>query len=98
VAVPSGLSYDRHVSLAGRGAHPLARRAMLAVLGVVAVLAVLDVFGQHPSTSRAAAGFATLEVQSPSVLRGGLIFQTRVTVHARTAIAHPTIVLQRGWF
>jgi hypothetical protein len=98
VAVPTGLSYDRHVSLAGRGAHPLARRGLLVVLGVIAVLALLDSFGQHPSTSRAQSGFATLEVQSPHTLRGGLIFQTRITVHARTAMAHPTLVLQRGWF
>jgi hypothetical protein len=71
---------------------------MLVVLGVIAVLALLDIFGQHPSTSRAQSGFATLEVQSPHTLRGGLIFQTRITVHARTAMAHPTLVLQRGWF
>ena len=68
------------------------------MLGVIVVLALLDTFGQHPSTSRASGGFATLEVQSPSTLRGGLIFQTRITVHARMTIAHPTLVLQRGWF
>ena len=61
-------------------------------------LALLDLFGQHPSTSRASSGFATLEVQSPHTLRGGLIFQTRITVHARTAMAHPTLVLEHGWF
>jgi hypothetical protein len=98
VAVPQGLSYDRHVSLSGRGAHPLARLSLLVVLGVIVVLALLDTFGQHPSTTRVSGGFATLEVQSPSVLRGGLIFQTRITVHARATIAHPTLVLQRDWF
>lgn len=65
VAAPTGLSYDRHVSLVGRGAHPVARRVLLAVLGVIVVLALLDTFGQHPSTSRASGAFATLEVQSP---------------------------------
>jgi hypothetical protein len=98
VAVPTGLSYDRHVSLAGRGFHPSARRALLAVLGTIALLALLDVFGQHPSTSRASSGFATLAVQSPSTLRGGLIFQTRIAIHARTTIEHPTLVLEHGWF
>jgi hypothetical protein len=98
VAVPAGLSHDRHVSLAGRGAHPSVRRGLLALLGVVVILALLDSFGQQPSTSRASGGFATLEVQSPRTLRGGLIFQTRITVHARTTIAQPTLVLQRGWF
>jgi hypothetical protein len=98
MAYPSGLAHERHVALSGRGAHPVVRRVALAVLAVLAGLALLNVFGQHPSTSRASAGFATLEVQSPTVLRGGLIFQTRITVHARTPIAHPTIVLRRGWF
>ena len=98
MAVPAGLAYDRHVSLAGRGAHPSLRRGLLVILAVIVALALLDTFGQRPSTSRASAGFATLEVQSPRTLRGGLIFQTRITVHARTAIAHPTLVLQRGWF
>jgi hypothetical protein len=74
------------------------RRAVLLLLGVIVLLALVDAFGQRPSTSRASASFATLEVQSPSTLRGGLIFQTRLTVHARTAIAHPTLVLQHGWF
>jgi hypothetical protein len=98
VDVPAGLSRDRHISLAGRGAHSSVRRGLLAILGVVVILALLDTFGQHPSTSRASAGFATLEVQSPRTLRGGLIFQTRITVHAHATIAHPTLVLERGWF
>jgi hypothetical protein len=74
------------------------RRVLLLVLALIVLLALLDVFGQHPSTSRASTSFATLEVQSPTTLRGGLIFQTRLTVHARTTIAHPTLVLQHGWF
>ncbi len=97
-SVPEGLDHERHVALGGRGAHPSVRRGILALFGVVAVLALLNVFGQHPDTSRASAAFATLEVQSPSRLRGGLIFQTRIRVHARTRIAHPTLVLQHGWF
>jgi hypothetical protein len=37
-------------------------------------------------------------VQSPEDLRGGLIFQTRLTVHARTALKKPTLHMERGWF
>jgi hypothetical protein len=98
VATPRGLDPARHVELDGRRGQPLIRRGFLVVLGVVVLLALANTFGQHPSTSRASTGFATLEVQSPSRLRGGLIFQTRITVHARTAIAHPALVLQKGWF
>jgi hypothetical protein len=98
VAVPDGLDEARHVGLGGRGAHPLVRRGLLLLLALLVVAALLDLFGQHPTTSKAAAPFATLEVQSPHTLRGGLIFQTRLTVHARTTIRHPTLVLQHGWF
>jgi hypothetical protein len=96
--VPEGLDHARHVALDGRGAHPLVRRGFLLVATAWAVVALVGVFGQHPDTSRASAAFASLEVQSPSRLRGGLIFQTRITIRARTRIAHPTLVLQHGWF
>jgi hypothetical protein len=98
VVVPEGLDEARHLRLDGRGAHPAVRRLALTVLGVFAILALANVFGQRPQTSRAGAAFATLEVQSPAHLRGGLIFQTRITVRARSRIAHPLLTLQRGWF
>jgi hypothetical protein len=96
--VPEGLDPVRHVALEGRGAHPAVRRTFLLLLGAIAVAALVNVFGQRPSTGRASASFASLEVQSPTRLRGGLLFQTRIQVHARTRIAHPTLVLQHGWF
>jgi uncharacterized membrane protein YcaP (DUF421 family) len=64
----------------------------------------LDGRGAHPAVRHiillllAVWSLLALEVQSPSRLRGGLIFQTRITIHARTRIAHPTLVLQHGWF
>jgi hypothetical protein len=97
-AAQEGLDHRRDVLLEGRGAHPVVRRAFLALFGVWAVLALANVFGQRPDTSKASAGFASLEVRSPTRLRGGLIFQTRITVHAYRRIAHPTLVLQHGWF
>jgi hypothetical protein len=97
-SAPDGLDHERHVELDGRGAHTPVRRAFLVLFGIWSLLALANVFGQHPATSQASAGFASLEVQSPSRLRGGLIFQTRITVHAHRRIAHPTVVLQHGWF
>jgi hypothetical protein len=96
--VPEGLDPARHVDLEGRGAHPAVRRTFLVLLVAIAVAALVNVFGQRPSTDRASASFASLEVQSPTRLRGGLLFQTRIQVHARTRIAHPTLVLRHGWF
>jgi hypothetical protein len=88
----------RYRDLSGRGLHPWIRRGLLCVLGIVVLAALLNVFGQHPATTRAAGGRASLEVQSPADLRGGLIFQTRLTVRARSALQKPTIVMQHGWF
>jgi hypothetical protein len=98
VVVPEGLDEARHLRLDGRGAHPAVRRLALTALGVFAIAALANVFGQRPETSHASAAFASLEVQSPAHLRGGLIFQTRITVHARSRIAHPQLTLEHGWF
>ena len=83
----------------GRRAHdPWFRRGILAFMAVLVGAALLDVFGQHPLTSHATATAANLDVQSPTDLRGGLIFQSRFTIAAHRRLAHPTLVLQRGWF
>jgi hypothetical protein len=36
-------------------------------------------------------------VTSPTAVRGGLFFQSRVEIRARRAIAHPRLVLEEGW-
>jgi hypothetical protein len=69
---------------------------LLALLGLAAA-ALADVFGQAPETSSAATSAATLVVQAPDRLRGGLYFQGRFTVRAHRPLAHPTLVLDRGW-
>jgi hypothetical protein len=70
----------------------------LAVLLALVVLALLDVFGQRNSTATSVEPNATLAVHSPSALRGGLLYQVRITVQTRVAIDHPRIVLSPGWF
>jgi hypothetical protein len=95
---PDDLEPYRDVSGSGRAYDPWIRRGVLLVLGLLVVAALLDRFGQHPVTSLAAAPAATLEVQSPQNLRGGLIFQARFTITARDRLAKPTLILQGGWF
>jgi hypothetical protein len=67
-------------------------------LGRGFIAALQNVFGQHPATTRAAGSRASLDVQSPADLRGGLNFRTRITVRAHAMLEKPTIVMQRGWF
>jgi hypothetical protein len=74
-----------------------ARRATLAVALAVPVLALLDVFGQQPTTTRADSVRATMRLSAPAAVRGGLLFQSKLTIDARQAIDQPRIVLGDGW-
>jgi hypothetical protein len=73
------------------------RRALLTVLGVLVVLAVLNRYGQRPETSLARGPAATLRLNAPARIRGGLFFQSRLDIRATQAIDHPRIVLDDGW-
>lgn len=95
--LPDGIVVRRHRDLEGRGWHPWARRVLLGLVGVVLVLALLDVFGQRPSTERSEAGAATLSVNAPSAVRGGLLFQTRITTEAHSELKDATLVLNQAW-
>ena len=70
----------------------------MCVLAALVALALLNVFGQQPTTSRAATGAATLVVSAPRTVRGGLLFQGRIQVVANRTVTDPQILLSRGWF
>ena len=95
---PDGIVPSRDRDLAGRRADIWVRRTLFAALPLVAVLALLDVFGQRPQVSEAAAPAATLEVFAPSRLRSGVLFEARFTVHARRELRDAALVLDQGWF
>jgi len=95
---PPGLDRARHLSLEGRGAHVWARRAGLLVVAAIPLLALFGVFGQRAVTSTASAPRASLTVNSPAHVRGGLIFTTEVTVRARSPLHDMQLQLDRGWF
>jgi hypothetical protein len=73
------------------------RRAVMTLFCAIAVLALLDIFGQRTSDSSAASPAATMQLSAPSVVRGGLFFQSRLEVRATREIAFPRIVLDDGW-
>jgi hypothetical protein len=74
-----------------------ARRGFMALFAAFAALALLDVFGQRSTERAAASDVATLRLSSPSSVRGGLFFQSRVDVRALRTIEHPRLVLDDGW-
>ena len=88
---------ERNRDLQGRLRIPWIRRALLGLLAVVCILGLLDVFGQRPSESRAAAAEAELEVQAPDAIRGGLLYQARFTVRALQELKDAQLVLSPGW-
>jgi len=100
IGPPIGLSLQRHRDLEGRlwRWSDRVRQGITLLLVVFVALALLNVFGQRTTTSSATSPAATLRVETPSALRGGLIFQTRVDVVAARDIARPVITLSGGWF
>jgi hypothetical protein len=95
--VLQGLSRDRHVELAGRGHGPWWRRIGVGLLLAVAVLALANGFGQASSTTSTVAPAATLTVQTPARIRGGLLYQSRFDVVAHGTLTQPKLVLGSGW-
>ena len=73
------------------------RRIAFSVLLVVLALGLLNVFGQRPSTTTAAAEAATLDVYAPERVRGGLFYQARFRIEAARQLDNATLVLDPGW-
>ena len=94
---PDGIVLRRHRDLQGRRWHPWLRRGLLGLIALVLVLALFDVFGQETSTTRAEAGAATLSVSAPGAVRGGLLFQARITTEVHTDLKDATLVLNQAW-
>jgi hypothetical protein len=82
----------------GRRGPRVFQLATTAVFVVFVLLGALNVFGQQPSTSVVAGPVASMRVSTPSRLRLGLVFQTRIDIVAAARIASPTLSLSGGWF
>jgi hypothetical protein len=94
--VPDKLTLRRNRDLEGRH-DVIVRRAFTGILALLALLGVLNVFGQRPSTSRAAVARAELEVYAPTRVRAGLYYMARFTIRARSELRNATLVLDPGW-
>lgn len=95
---PLGLDRAQHVELAGRGGQVWGRRAALLVVLAIPIVALAGVFGQRAVVTSASAPRATLTVDSPAHLRGGLVFTTEITIRATSALHDMRLHLDRGWF
>ena len=89
------LELARHRDMQGRGFVVPARVAARVVLLILPVLALFNVFGQRTTQSAAAGG--ALEVRVPEALRGGLIWQSTITIRAREELDAPRLVFSSDW-
>jgi len=95
--IPDSIVLKRHRDLEGRKWHVWYQRAVIALLTAFIVAALLNVFGQVPSTIWARSSAADLELYAPTSLRGGLLYETRLRIHAHVDIKQATLRLDGGW-
>lgn len=95
--VPDGLVLKHHRDLDGMRETLWPRRIILALIAAFAVLGLANVFGQRPVTTTARAAEASLKLNVPNHLRGGLLFSARFHVTARSDVKDAVLVLDQGW-
>jgi hypothetical protein len=70
----------------------------VAALAAISLLALFDTFGQCSRTTLEQGATATLSLQAPTRLRGGLVFTPEIVVMPTTDLRNGRIFLGRGWF
>lgn len=94
---PDCIVLARHRDLRGRRHYRWARRGIVALLAAFLLVGLANVFGERPSGARAANAQASLSVYSPTSVRGGLYFEARFHVNARSELKDAQLVLDTGW-
>jgi hypothetical protein len=98
IEAPVGIDRSRHQDLTGRHRHVWFRRVALVVVAVVPVLGLLDVFGQHATSVSYDSPTASLLINSPAHVRGGLIFTTEIVITPHVPLHDARLYLGTGWF
>src|SRR3954447_26603460 len=73
------------------------RRGAMALLAAVVIAALSNLFGQRATTAHATSLQAQLDVRSPSTVRPGLLFQTKITITAKVLLPDSQLVLGAGY-
>jgi len=76
---------------------PRERPSFVTAFALISFAALIGFIGQRPSTSTAATPSARLTLSAPTTVRGGIFFQSRISIRALATIEHPRLVLESGW-
>jgi hypothetical protein len=96
--VPPGIDRARHQDLSGRNRHVWWRRVALTLVAAVPVLGLLNLFGQRAEPGTAQSLAASLQINSPARVRGGLMFTTEIVITPRQQLHDARLYLDDGWF
>jgi hypothetical protein len=95
--IPETIVLSRHRDLVGRRKAIWARRGLVALLSAFLIAGLFGTFGQRPDTFVGQSRAATLELQVPSRVRGGLLYQARFTIRAHRSLSAAALQLSPGW-
>jgi hypothetical protein len=95
--VPDGIILKRHRDLAGMRKTLWPRRVIVGAVALFALLGLLNVFGQRPVNATADSAEASLTMNAPDHLRGGLLFSARFHITAHGNVKDAVLVLDQGW-
>jgi hypothetical protein len=94
---PEGIVLRRHRDLQGRRHQVWVRRAIIAIIAVVPLLGLANVFGQRAVSTEATGAQASLSVNAPVRLRGGLIYEAHLIIRARSDLPKAALILHPDW-
>lgn len=95
--VPDGIVLERHRDLEGMRKSLWPRRIIVGAVAVFAVLGLANVFGQRPVNASADTAQASLKLNVPNHLRGGLLFSARFRITAHRNVKDAVLLLDQGW-
>lgn len=93
----ASIRVERYRDLQGRTIEPWVRRVVMLLFAVLAALVLAGLVGQREERTATSTPAATLAVKSPTRLRGGLLYQSKITVTARRRLDAPRLVLDAAW-
>lgn len=97
-ALPDLLDRKQHVDLEKRRLEQWLIWTGMVLLTAFLAAGLANIFGQKVETTSTTAAAADLEVEAPSAVRSGLIYQVQFTVTAHRRLEEPTLMLDSGWF